>query len=106
MLTAGSTPGGTTGTALIAVTLVIDNILSASDGNGEEHEDTWKQQTERMDKEATGVDTDAIDTDMHARAGDVELIPWVLVPHCAPQLSFCERHRGRVAVTLVACFRI
>ena len=57
-----------------------------------------------MDMEATSVDIDAIDTDMHARAGDAELIPWLLVTDCAPQLSFCERHRGRDAVTLVACY--
>ena len=36
--------------------------------------------------EATSVDIDAIDADMHARAGDAELIPWLLVPDCAPQL--------------------
>ena len=41
-------------------------------------------------------DNDAIDTDMHARAGVAELIPWLLVPDCAPQLAFCARHRGRV----------
>ena len=57
-----------------------DTILSASGGTGEEREDTWKQREERMDKEATSVDIDAIDTDMHARAGDAELIPWLLVP--------------------------
>ena len=28
---------------------------------------------------------DAIDTDMHARPGDAELIPWLLVLHCAQQ---------------------
>ena len=28
---------------------------------------------------------DAIDTDMHARPGDAELIPWLLVLDCAPQ---------------------
>ena len=67
---------------------------------------TYTGQVERMDMEATSVDIDAIDTDMHARAGDAELIPWLLVPDCAPQLSFCERHRGRDAVTLVACYRI
>ena len=53
-----------------------------------------KKREERMDKEATCVDIDAIDTDMHARAGDAELIPWL--PECAPQLSFFARHRGRV----------
>ena len=44
-----------------------------------------------MDREANAfLDMiDAIDTDMHARAGDAELIPWLLVPDCAPQLSFC-----------------
>ena len=62
-------------------------------------------QVEWMDMEATSVDTDAIDTDMHVRAGDAELIPWLLVPDCAPKLSFCDRHRGRDAVTLVACYR-
>ena len=70
----------------------MDPILSASDGTGEER--------------ATTNDNDAIDADMHARAGDAELIPWLLVPDCAPQLPFCERHRGRDAVTLVACYRI
>ena len=45
---------------------------------------------------STSVDIDAIDTDMHARAGDAELIYWLLVLDCAPQLSFCARHRGRV----------
>ena len=67
---------------------------------------TYTRQVEWMDMEATSVDIDAIDTDMHARAGDAELIPWLLVLDCAPQLSFCERHRGRDAVTLVACYRI
>ena len=28
---------------------------------------------------------DAVDTDMNARAGDAELIPWLLVLDCAPQ---------------------
>ena len=39
-----------------------------------------------MDTEANAFldRIDAIDTDMHARA-----IPWLLVPDCAPQLSFC-----------------
>ena len=49
---------------------------------------------------------DAIDTDMHARAGDAELIPWLMVPDCAPQLSFWDGIRGRDAVTLVASYRI
>ena len=92
-----------TGTALIAVVWSFDPILSASDGTGEEREDTRKQREERMDKEATSVDIDAIDADMPARAG--ELIPWLLVQDGAPRLSFCARHRGRDAVTLVACHR-
>ena len=49
-----------------------------------------------MDREATTSDNDAIDTDLNARAGDAELIPWLLVPDRAPQLSFCARPRGRV----------
>ena len=64
-----------------------DPILSASDGTGDER--------------ATTNDNDAIDAEMHARAGDAGLIPWLLVPDC-----LCERHRGRDAVTLVACYRI
>ena len=45
----------------------------------------------------TSVDIDAIDTDMNARAGDAELIPWLLFLNCAPRLSFfCARHRGGV----------
>ena len=28
--------------------------------------------------------TDAIDTDMHARLGNAELVPWLLVLECAP----------------------
>ena len=35
---------------------------------------TYIRQVEWMDMEATSVDIDAIDTDTHARAGDVELI--------------------------------
>ena len=34
-------------------------------------------------QEAKSVDIDAIDTDMHARAGDAELVPWLVVPDCA-----------------------
>ena len=60
---------------------------------------SYTREVEWMDKEATSVDIDAIDTDIHARAGDAELIPWLLVPDCAPQLSFCERHRGSDALT-------
>ena len=41
----------------------LDPVLSASDGTGEEC--------------ATTNDNDAIDADMHARAGDVELTPWL-----------------------------
>ena len=67
---------------------------------------TCTRQVEWMDREATSVDIDAIDTDMHARSGDAELVPWLLVADCAPQVSFCERHRGRGALTLVVCYRV
>ena len=43
-----------------------------------------------MGREATSNDNDAIDADMHARAGGTELTPWLLVPDCAPQLSFAS----------------
>ena len=49
---------------------------------------TRKQQQTTTLSEPTSVDIDAIDTDMNARAGDAGLIPWLLVPDCAPQLSF------------------
>ena len=45
-----------------------------------------------MDMEATTNDNDAIDTDVHARAGDTELI-----------LRATQRQS---AVTLVVCYRI
>ena len=47
--------------------------------------DTTITQVEWMDREATTNDNDAIDTDMQARAGDAELIPWPL----APGLGLC-----------------
>ena len=49
---------------------------------GEEREERT-QQVEWMDMEATSVDIDAIDTDMHARAGDAELYPgsWSRIMH-------------------------
>ena len=43
---------------------------------------TYTGQVEWMDMEATSVDIDAIDTDMHARAGDVEQNVF--------ELSFCR----------------
>ena len=41
---------------------------------------------------------DAIDTDMHARPGDAELIPWLLVLDCAPQhvAKECPQHHARL----------
>ena len=57
---------------------------------------TGKQQQTTTLSEPTSVDVDAIETDMNARAGDAGLIPWLLVQDCAPQLSFCARHSGRV----------
>ena len=51
--------------------------LTPFDGTGEEREDTWKLRQERMDREATRVDIDAIDTDMHARF------------HCVTQTQRC-----------------
>ena len=80
-----------------------DNIdcrhICASDGTGEESEDTrkqqaeWKQQQTTTLSEPTSVEIDAIDTDMNPRAGDAELIPWLLVPDCAPLFFFCERSK-------------
>ena len=40
--------------------------------------------THRITQEALLDMIDAIDTDMKARAGDAELIPWLLVLDCAP----------------------
>ena len=65
--------------------------------------DTTITQVEWMDREATTNDNDAIDTDMHARAGDGELMPWLLVLDCAPQFFFGAK---RDVVTLVVCHRI
>ena len=45
-----------------------------------------------MDRAATSVDIDTIDTDMHAPAGDAELIPWLLLPDCATCSRFHILH--------------
>ena len=44
---------------------------------------------------------DAIDTDMHARPGDAELIPWLLVLDCAPQhvAAGISQHHARHPAT-------
>ena len=65
-------------------------------GNNEQNGWTRKQQQTTTLSEPRSVDIDAIDTDMHARPAEAELIPWLLVLDCAPQLSFCARHRCRV----------
>ena len=57
-------------------------------GNNGRNGWTRKQQQTTTLSEPTSVGIDAIDTDMNARAGDAELIPWLLVLDCAPQLSF------------------
>ena len=44
---------------------------------GGAHVDTTTTRVEWMDRETTTNDNDAIDADMHARAGDAELIPWL-----------------------------
>ena len=64
-----------TGTALIAVALSFDPVLSGSDGTGEEC--------------ATTNDNDAIDADMHVRAGDTELILRVTQRQSAVMMVFC-----------------
>ena len=43
--------------------------------------------THRITQDALLDMIDAIDTDMHARPGDAELILWLLVLDCAPQHS-------------------
>ena len=48
---------------------------------------------------------DAIDTDMHARAGDAELIPRLLVLDCAPQ-SFHEARCSHVGGLLPYTIRV
>ena len=64
-----------------------DPILSASDGTGEKR----KEQVEWMDKEATTNDNDAIDADMHARAGDAELILRATQRQSVVMMVVCSR---------------
>ena len=64
--------------------------VKTQENNGENGWTRKQQQTTTL-SETTSDDIDAIDTDMNARAGDAKLIPWLLVPDCAPQLSFCAR---------------
>ena len=69
-----------TGTTLIAVTLVQAMELAKNvktHGNNRQNGSTRKQQQTTTLSEPTSVDIEAIDTDMNARAGDAELIPWL-----------------------------
>ena len=53
---AGSTPGGACADFLGNGDNIDCRHIGASDGTGEEREDTWKQQAEWMDREATTND--------------------------------------------------
>ena len=69
-----------TKTTLIAVTLVQAMELAKNvktHGNNRQNGWTGKQQQTTTLCEPTSVDIDAVDTDMNARAGDAELIPWL-----------------------------
>ena len=60
-----------------------------------------------LDHEALLNMVDAIDADMHARAGDAELTPWLLLLDCAPQhvaaefLSIIRESRPRIKLCYV-----
>ena len=62
---------------MIAAAKTFDPILSASDGTGEER--------------AITNDNDAIDADMHARAGDAELILRTTQRQSAVMMVACSR---------------
>ena len=66
--------------------------VKTHENNGENGWTRKQQQTTTL-SEPTSVDIDAIETDMNARAGDAELIRWLLVPECAPQFFFASEAR-------------
>ena len=72
-------------------------------GNNKQNGWTWKQQQTTTLSESTSVGIDAIDTDMNARAGDAELIPWLLVLDCAPQSFFANEARCCHVGALLPC---
>ena len=99
-----------TGTTLIAVTLAQAMELAKNvktHGNNRQNGSTRKQQQTTTLSEPTSVDIDAIDTDMNARAGDAELIPWLswswIVHHSTLRRNYAASHTSNDTSNYAAC---